>query len=51
MSNLEISEALHVGPATVKTYVSRLLTKLHLTTRVHLVIYAYETQFTSRLRQ
>jgi DNA-binding NarL/FixJ family response regulator len=45
LSNIEISEALRIGPATVKTYISRLLTKLDVTTRVHLVIYAYETSF------
>lgn len=43
LSNLEIAQQLHVGVATVKTYVSRLLTKLDATARVHLVIYAYET--------
>jgi DNA-binding NarL/FixJ family response regulator len=45
LSNAEISEQLHIGPATVKTYISRLLTKLDLTTRVHLVIHAYESGF------
>jgi DNA-binding CsgD family transcriptional regulator len=45
LSNIEISEALRIGPATVKTYISRLLTKLDVTTRVHLVIYAYGTSF------
>jgi DNA-binding NarL/FixJ family response regulator len=34
---------LHVGTATVKTYVSRLLTKLDVPARIHLVIHAYET--------
>ena len=43
LSNADIAERLHIGPATVKTYVSRLLTKLDVTARVHLVIYAYET--------
>ena len=43
LTNVEIAAVLHVGPATVKTYVSRLLTKLDVTTRVHLVIHAYET--------
>jgi DNA-binding NarL/FixJ family response regulator len=51
LSNVEISETLHVGPATVKTYISRLLTKLNVTTRVHLVIYAYETEFVPRSQQ
>jgi len=43
LSNSEIAQHLHIGAATVKTYVSRLLTKFDLTTRVHLVIHAYET--------
>ncbi|MGN9909641.1 response regulator [Phytohabitans sp. LJ34] len=43
LSNADISARLGIGPATVKTYISRLLTKLDATTRVHLVIYAYET--------
>jgi DNA-binding CsgD family transcriptional regulator len=32
----------------VKTYISRLLAKTGGTTRVHLVIYAYETGFVAR---
>jgi DNA-binding NarL/FixJ family response regulator len=48
LSNAEISTELHIGPATVKTYISRLLTKLDLTTRVHLVIHAYQTGFVDR---
>jgi DNA-binding NarL/FixJ family response regulator len=48
LSNAEIARHLQVGPATVKTYVSRLLTKLDATSRVHLVIYAYETGLTRR---
>jgi DNA-binding NarL/FixJ family response regulator len=43
LSNSEIAEELHIGAATVKTYVSRLLTKFDMGTRVHLVIHAYET--------
>lgn len=43
MSNTDIAQHLRIGPATVKTYISRLLTKLDATTRVHLVIHAYET--------
>ena len=43
LSNSEIAQDLHIGAATVKTYVSRLLTKFDLSTRVHLVIHAYET--------
>ncbi|MDP8928829.1 MAG: response regulator transcription factor [Actinomycetota bacterium] len=43
LSNDAIARQLHIGLATVKTYVSRLLTKLDVTTRVHLVIHAYES--------
>ncbi|WP_327590525.1 response regulator transcription factor [Nonomuraea sp. NBC_00507] len=43
LSNADIAARLHIGPATVKTYVSRLLTKLGGTARVHLVIAAYES--------
>jgi DNA-binding NarL/FixJ family response regulator len=43
LSNAQIAGALQIGPATVKTYVSRLLTKLDVSTRVHLVIQAYES--------
>ena len=43
LSNAEIADQLHLGVATVKTYVSRLLEKLNLNTRTHLVIHAYES--------
>ncbi|MCG5216537.1 response regulator transcription factor [Streptosporangium sp. KLBMP 9127] len=43
LSNAEIAERLYIGAATVKTYVSRLLTKLDAATRIHLVIHAYES--------
>ncbi|MBB5955745.1 DNA-binding NarL/FixJ family response regulator [Saccharothrix tamanrassetensis] len=42
LSNAEIARALTVGEGTVKTHVARVLAKLGLRTRVHMVIYAYE---------
>jgi DNA-binding NarL/FixJ family response regulator len=42
MSNAEIAAALSIGEGTVKTHVARVLAKLNLKTRVHVVIYAYE---------
>jgi DNA-binding NarL/FixJ family response regulator len=43
MSNAEIADHLVVSPATAKTHVSRILTKLDLRDRAQLVMVAYET--------
>jgi DNA-binding NarL/FixJ family response regulator len=42
MSNAEIAEKLHISPATAKTHVAHLLTKLDARDRVQLVIIAYQ---------
>ncbi|OZM83879.1 response regulator transcription factor [Pseudonocardia sp. MH-G8] len=43
LSNTEITERLGLSPATIKTYVGRLLAKLHARDRAQLVIVAYES--------
>ena len=43
LTNDEIARALHLSPATARTYVSRLLTKLDARDRAALVVLAYET--------
>jgi len=43
MSNAEIAAELMLSQETVKTYVSRILTKLDLRDRVHAVVYAFES--------
>jgi DNA-binding NarL/FixJ family response regulator len=42
-SNAEIAESLYMSPATAKTHVSRLLSKLHSRDRAQLVVIAYES--------
>lgn len=42
-SNDEVAATLHLSPATARTYVSRLLSKLHARDRSQLVVISYET--------
>ncbi|ONI84486.1 DNA-binding response regulator [Actinosynnema sp. ALI-1.44] len=48
LTNAEIAHALSIGEGTVKTHVARILSKLDLRTRVHIVIYAYEHGLVAR---
>jgi DNA-binding NarL/FixJ family response regulator len=43
LTNTQIATRLHLGEATVKTHLSRILMKLNLTTRVQAVVFAYES--------
>ena len=42
-TNREIAHALFLGEATIKTHLSRILSKLDLRDRVHAVVFAYES--------
>jgi DNA-binding NarL/FixJ family response regulator len=46
LSNADIGRRLHLGEGTVKTYVSRILTKLDCTNRVQAAILAHEAGIT-----
>jgi DNA-binding NarL/FixJ family response regulator len=47
LSNDELAQQLFISPATARTYVSRLLAKLHARDRAQLVVLAYETGLVS----
>jgi DNA-binding NarL/FixJ family response regulator len=42
LSNEELAAAAFISRATVKTHVSNILSKLHLTSRIQIVVWAYE---------
>jgi DNA-binding NarL/FixJ family response regulator len=42
-TNTEIAQQLYIGPATVKSHVSSILTKLGLRDRTQIVVFAYES--------
>ncbi len=50
-TNREIAEALYLSPLTVKTHVSRILTKLRARDRVQLVVIAYQAGLVSPERR
>ena len=43
-SNAEIGAQLYISPATVKTHVTRILTKLDARDRAQLIVIAYESR-------
>lgn len=50
LANAQVAQRLHIGTSTVKSYVSRLLDKFGVETRVGLVIAAYESGLAPRRR-
>lgn len=48
MTNSEIADKLILGEATIKTYVSNVLSKLQLRDRIQAVVYAYENDLVDR---
>jgi DNA-binding NarL/FixJ family response regulator len=50
LSNAEIAEGLTISPATAKTHVAHLLTKLDARDRIQLVIMAYQSGLVTRLQ-
>ena len=46
LSNDEIADALYLSPLTVKTHVSRAMTKLHARDRAQLVVLAFRSGLT-----
>jgi len=50
LSNAEIAEELTISPATAKTHVAHLLTKLDARDRIQLVIMAYQSGLVTRLQ-
>lgn len=51
LTNSEICDTLHLSPATVKTHVNRIFSKLHLRDRVHAVILGHDQRVRRRGRQ
>jgi DNA-binding NarL/FixJ family response regulator len=43
LSNIDIAAALHIAPSSVKSHVGHLLTKLNVSSRLQLVVFAYES--------